>query len=659
MRTLYFLLYSLLLSSHVSAGDDKPGDTKNVEQAQNVTQWHAVYQSTFKNNPESALSMLQNRYHSAIYDDEKLYVSGLIYEYMYNIKQPYYGNSQGRNTPFAKLESDYIFALSERKQGGYDSSVKNFTALREQMKQSSNIGGEALMSYQLCYTLNQQGRYHKAQFYCSSLERHLEDNHQDNFPKDLALRIIANNYNFRGDYKKSLSVYRRMLANMPHQSDPSGIYNDVGNLHAELGQFEQSEQYLIQSLLARQKDGSPIEVAQVEHSLAAMYAKAKNFDKAITHYQNSLTILEQFEYPYGQGLVYLGLSSAMVESGEPEQALAYINKALALGERYENNHLQAEAHLAAGFAYLKNSDTDAAIEHGNSALNLATKNVRPLLEAKAQLLLSNTYRARGDYQAALSHYEAYSSLELASRDDNNRKAMEALALSKNDYEYDLKLTRLSNEHRLKQHEFEKLTDQQLMYNIVVSCLVVLLVLAVMLQRQTKKKARLDGLTYALNRATAIETIKNQTIKAPDDARYVLALIDLDNFKSVNDKYGHPAGDLVLNHVCQKIATKLKKDEFIGRLSGEEFILMLKNVDEIDVPFRIQSLHKTISEKQFTTDKNEQVSVTASLAYLSTSQPLSNFDELYSILDQALSEAKKHGKNIIIDAYDEPVNLTSE
>ncbi len=141
-------------------------------------------------------------------------------------------------------------------------------------------------------------------------------------------------------------------------------------------------------------------------------------------------------------------------------------------------------------------------------------------------------------------------------------------------------------------------------------------------------------------------------------RYVLALIDLDNFKSVNDKYGHPAGDRILQHVCQKINEKLNKGEFIGRLSGEEFILLLKNVDEIDVPFRIQSLHKTISEKRFTTDNNEEASVTASLAYLSTSQPLTNFDELYSILDQALSEAKQHGKNIIIDAYDEPVHLTS-
>ncbi|MCV5656565.1 hypothetical protein OFN54_35025, partial [Escherichia coli] len=62
------------------------------------------------------------------------------------------------------------------------------------------------MNYQLCYTLNQQGRYHKANFYCSSLESHLNHKHQENFPVDLALRVVANNYNYRGDYEKALSL---------------------------------------------------------------------------------------------------------------------------------------------------------------------------------------------------------------------------------------------------------------------------------------------------------------------------------------------------------------------------------------------------------------------------------------------------------------------
>ncbi|TOE82481.1 hypothetical protein CGJ35_27995, partial [Vibrio parahaemolyticus] len=73
---------------------------------------------------------------------------------------------------------------------------------------------------------------------------------------------------------------------------------------------------------------------------------------------------------------------------------------------------------------------------GKEAFTLAMENSRPLLQARAQLLLSNAYQELGDYKAALSHYEAYSTLELDNRDTSNIKAMEALDLTKNEYEYE-------------------------------------------------------------------------------------------------------------------------------------------------------------------------------------------------------------------------------
>ena len=78
MRTLLSLLASLSLGSQVNASD-----------TQNITQWYAVYQATMKKNSTSALNMLQDRYHTADSESEKLYVSGLIYDYMSNIDQPY------------------------------------------------------------------------------------------------------------------------------------------------------------------------------------------------------------------------------------------------------------------------------------------------------------------------------------------------------------------------------------------------------------------------------------------------------------------------------------------------------------------------------------------------------------------------------------------
>ncbi|ODM59363.1 diguanylate cyclase [Vibrio harveyi] len=645
MRTLLTLLASLLLGSQANASN-----------TQSITQWHSVYLATMKTNSKSALHMLQDRYHTADSNSEKLYVSGLIYEYMSNINQPYFGSSQFLENHFAKLESKYIQALLERKQGDYDAAVNLFTSLLQSAKQRADIETKALMNYQLCYTLNQQGQYHKANFFCSSLNNHLTNDHKESIPADLALRVIANNFDFRGEYDIALSLYRRLINEMPAQSDPTGVYNDVGNLLSELGQFEQSEQYLIQALLARQLEATPLEVAQVEHSLASMYYKSKDYEKSISHYKNALTLLEELNYPYGKGLTYLGLGSAYVDSGDLKSAVPHIKNALELGKEYENERLQTESHLAAGFAYLKHRMLKEALEHANAALELANKNSTTALQSKSQLLLSQIFQQQNEYETALSHYREYATLELANRDANNVKAIEALDLTKSEYEYELQLVKIDNERNLKLLELKKLAEQQRAYNFVVFVLLAVLLVALFALRKIKMESRLDKLTGSLNRSSIIEKIRSQSISAPDDMRYVLALFDLDNFKLINDKYGHPVGDLVLTQVSKSLQSKLNKGEYLGRIGGEEFILLLKNVDEIDVPFRVQSLHKTISEKQIKTDDGHSVNVTASLAYLSTSKPLSNFDELYSILDQALYQSKRNGHDAVIDAYNEPIDL---
>ncbi|MCQ8156481.1 GGDEF domain-containing protein, partial [Vibrio parahaemolyticus] len=78
---------------------------------------------------------------------------------------PYYGSSQILNNDFAKLEAEYILAINERKHGSYDASVASFRSLRQKMKQNGDLEGKELMNYQLCYTLNKQGRYHKSNFF--------------------------------------------------------------------------------------------------------------------------------------------------------------------------------------------------------------------------------------------------------------------------------------------------------------------------------------------------------------------------------------------------------------------------------------------------------------------------------------------------------------
>nr|WP_232055161.1 diguanylate cyclase [Vibrio taketomensis] len=108
-----------------------------------------------------------------------------------------------------------------------------------------------------------------------------------------------------------------------------------------------------------------------------------------------------------------------------------------------------------------------------------------------------------------------------------------------------------------------------------------------------------------------------------------------------------------------MAKHLKSGDFIGRLGGEELLVLLKEVDEIDVEFRVQQLHSAIAHSAPQTNNFQPVSLSASCSYLATSKALSDFNELYAILDQALCQIKRKGNNQIIDAFNAPIYPTTD
>ncbi|MEF1185018.1 GGDEF domain-containing protein, partial [Vibrio sinaloensis] len=126
----------------------------------------------------------------------------------------------------------------------------------------------------------------------------------------------------------------------------------------------------------------------------------------------------------------------------------------------------------------------------------------------------------------------------------------------------------------------------------------------------------------------------------------------------NDLYGHPTGDKALRKVAEAIKSQCTARDLFGRLGGEEFVVVMTKVDELDVADRVEQLHNSISTAYFQSESRQKLNVTASMAYLATSKPLSDFDELYSILDQALYQVKQTGKNRTIDAFNEPIYLES-
>ena len=133
----------------------------------------------------------------------------------------------------------------------------------------------------------------------------------------------------------------------------------------------------------------------------------------------------------------------------------------------------------------------------------------------------------------------------------------------------------------------------------------------------------------------------------------LLIIDLDHFKQINDTYGHPEGDRLLQRVAAIIPECLRPNDIYGRLGGDEFVIYLKNIPDIrNIELIAGRLCTRINSLSDENPKWKSVSSSIGISYDDTSE--SDAEELYLHADLALYEAKKKGRNRYM-LYDESIS----
>ncbi|MEP7730141.1 GGDEF domain-containing protein [Marinomonas primoryensis] len=165
-----------------------------------------------------------------------------------------------------------------------------------------------------------------------------------------------------------------------------------------------------------------------------------------------------------------------------------------------------------------------------------------------------------------------------------------------------------------------------------------------LNKKLKELATRDSLTGILNRGSFFETaqhllILSQRQKSPAS----FLLVDLDNFKRVNDTYGHFVGDKVLIHFTQTIQKSLRKSDLIGRVGGEEFAIFLPDTGNDDAFQLAEKLRKIISHSVLEVD-GKVVAYTVSLGVESSEPKDHLIDELFKRADLKLYGAKDKGRD---------------
>ena len=171
-------------------------------------------------------------------------------------------------------------------------------------------------------------------------------------------------------------------------------------------------------------------------------------------------------------------------------------------------------------------------------------------------------------------------------------------------------------------------------------------------REIKLLSRVDSLTGCYNRGYLNEFLPREITRALRYQRpLALAMCDIDNFKNINDTYGHPCGDEVLKKLVQSISEVIRADtDWLARYGGEEFLIVLPETHLKDAHGLAERLRKKIAQKAIMT-KEVEISISASFGVtgFNSSNPPGNItpEVLVGMADKYLYEAKKKGRNKVI------------
>ena len=161
--------------------------------------------------------------------------------------------------------------------------------------------------------------------------------------------------------------------------------------------------------------------------------------------------------------------------------------------------------------------------------------------------------------------------------------------------------------------------------------------------QMSALVREDPLTKSLNRRGMDDEFAREAARADrHGSDFCIAVIDIDNFKKLNDQHGHQAGDEALVHLVKTAKESLRLTDHVARLGGEEFVLMLPNTPLDEAVRVVERLQRALTKKYFLAN-NDRILITFS-AGVARREPGEAQDDLIARADEAMYEAKQTGKN---------------
>jgi diguanylate cyclase (GGDEF)-like protein len=378
-----------------------------------------------------------------------------------------------------------------------------------------------------------------------------------------------------------------------------------------------------------------------------------NYNDAIVEIQRARQLSVELSDQQGVGFADLATCQVRLELQELQAARTDCENALRTFSASRTVDVEKEALTLLARLDLAEGHPDKALAQLNEVLRGNAEEMMPRLvpsvyelRARANASLQKYPEAYRDLSEYLKRYIARTEAERAQQVSSLRARFE----TDREIERNASLQRelaLADEHAQRQRaELRWVVIGAGFSGLVIALLTYLLVINRRYRRQLVQLASEDSLTGLPNRGRSAALATQALLTAFDRQEPLcVALIDLDRFKAINDRYGHAAGDRVLQEFATMASNSMRPSDTLGRWGGEEFLLVLPNTTlevALDLLDHLRLQAGLISPADEEVDL--RVSISAGLA--TTGEEPCSLDEIVARADLALYEAKNSGRDLV-------------
>jgi len=352
----------------------------------------------------------------------------------------------------------------------------------------------------------------------------------DDYRSAMALNEIGNVLVLQSKFEEALEIKKEALRIGEDIQDAyviSCCLHDIGNIYRNMKDDRQALIYFYRAFDIDMSSGNAREVAIVSRSIATIFLDGNEDARALSYLERALRFLEKTDYLKERLAIYLNLANVHDRVGQKDRALEYLREAYGLREQILKEESSRELQeIQTKYETEKKIRENEILRQENTVKEIALKQQKTV---RHSLILLSTLV----FVLASVIYSRYRIKTRANRD------LEQANL------------RIGDQNKELSEAYARLEDF----------------------------SREDPLTGLANRRGMMEKFQEEKARTERTRRpFSLVMIDVDDFKTINDTYGHDCGDLVLKMIADVLRGSVRKTSVISRWGGDEFLLLLPETD---------------------------------------------------------------------------------